>query len=730
MATPEPLSDLPDDILDMEGLDDSFFALFRDEDHLPFLDEDARECLTHPPSPTRDPDAVNVVTAETLKKLRLTKCWTLPSLDRFPSIHIDIIYQVLSHLHPLDIAHLSRTNKDFRALLLSPSTDMIWRMSFSRWPDYLPPCPPGVCGRRWTNLVFGPQLCEVCRMNDTIPDFYIWHRLCTSCMDRQLVLHTSHPLMEEVFPTTSRFNGASNMALPSRLRLHIFDAKDAITEVQAAVQRGETVPFLENWFLERKAMVIANRQAAKTAISWWDAASQKRRQHFVKQFDLNTTRIQNRLIGEGYHPQDVLRAGIPVFVRHYPRLTARAWRAILPVLMPLVEKQRIQRLSEEREYLLASRRRVITAVVSQVLRTSPAQLWPHLPPAESLYAWPPVKSLIDDPSHRPFTENDTKLLDALVHLPEFSIAWRAAQREKTLRLLPAGTPPNLATNIFTCTAESAIDASERCTTGNVLFGLDGVSACMGFMGPRCWLDVTHRPAFAREGAAAVAAIAELVGLDPRAATEAEMDLVCGAEPGSSRVKEQAERRFLCACCPIRKRRGIWGRPAMRWRECVRHFMNQGRHASHASPRWMLLSEAATAAVVAQERATIEPVYEEPVWACMVCPAHFEHQDSRAGVFDHISDIHCISRDAVREGTHFMLNLNADVGILPSRPKVVVTLDTAHVADLRCRLCPATAVKLWSRRAIERHLIDKHGLVVPSESNWIQVELVSCVTSSE
>ncbi|KAF7331247.1 hypothetical protein MKEN_00001800 [Mycena kentingensis (nom. inval.)] len=205
---------------------------------------------------------------------------------------------------------------------------------------------------------------------------------------------------------------------------------------------------------------------------------------------------------------------------------------------------------------------------------------------------------------------------------------------------------------------------------------------------RNWLDVTstHRPAYAREGAATFAAIAELVGLNPQTAMETEMDWVCGAERASSsaRVLGRAEKRLLCACCPIRKRRGVWGRPAMRWRERLRHSMSQGRHASHAFPRWMLLSEAATAAVVAQERATTEPVYEELVWACMLCSAHFEHQDSRAGVFDHISDTHRITPGALCEGTHFMLILNTDVGMLPSRPEVVVTLDTV----------PAVSRYLW------------------------------------
>ncbi|KAF7331249.1 hypothetical protein MKEN_00002000 [Mycena kentingensis (nom. inval.)] len=373
----------------MEDLEESLFALFRDEDHLPFTDEDARECLTHPPAPMRDPDAVNVVTAETLRNLRLNQCWTLPSLDRFPSMHMDIICEVLSHLHPLDIVHFIPHKQGLQSTsALSKHRQDLAQVFFA-----------------------------LARLSSALSALNLWAALDESGFWAATLRDLSPSTRTAHLPPAHGGSVPDDFPLqcceqhPSRLCLHIFDANDAIMEVQAAVQRGETVPFLENWFLERKAMVIANQQAAKTAISWWDAAAQKRRQRFSKQFNPNTA-----------------------WVITLKTTSERASQ----LLIPRVEKQRTQRLFEEREYLLASRRRVITAAASQILRTSPPQLWPHLPPPGILYDWSPLKSLIDDPSHRPLAGADAKLLDALVDLPELVIAWRAAQRETTLSHHPAG----------------------------------------------------------------------------------------------------------------------------------------------------------------------------------------------------------------------------------------------------------------------------------------------------
>jgi hypothetical protein len=61
--------------------------------------------------------------------------------------------QILGHLLPIDILHLTRTSKEFRSVLLSKAAICIWRSALANVPD-LPACPPEMSLPAWANLVF------------------------------------------------------------------------------------------------------------------------------------------------------------------------------------------------------------------------------------------------------------------------------------------------------------------------------------------------------------------------------------------------------------------------------------------------------------------------------------------------------------------------------------------------------------------------------------------------
>jgi hypothetical protein len=131
--------------------------------------------------------------------------------------------------------------------------------------------------------------------------------------------------------------------------------------------------------------------------------------------------------------------------------------------------------------------------------------------------------------------------------------------------------------------------------------------------------------FEAGGAATVAAIAKLLGLDPDTTTAAQMDAV--------------DARFMCkTCLGVR-------RQALPWRECVRLVLfihirkrplslfpilhGQVLHdveksgiltALHSVPSWTILSHLATADVQQRE----EPADYSSIanWACMLCRHHF------------------------------------------------------------------------------------------------------------
>ncbi|KAJ6471950.1 hypothetical protein C8R45DRAFT_415185 [Mycena sanguinolenta] len=124
----------------------------------------------------------NHLATECLRTLRLDRRRVTrknyPELHMFPHMHIDVVLEVLGHLHPLDLVHLSRTTREFRTLLCGPALDRLWRESFV---EPLPMCPSDIPGRRWAHLLFGRNECEKCRWPKASPNFNLVRRLCTKC---------------------------------------------------------------------------------------------------------------------------------------------------------------------------------------------------------------------------------------------------------------------------------------------------------------------------------------------------------------------------------------------------------------------------------------------------------------------------------------------------------------------------------------------------------------------
>ena len=70
-----------------------------------------------------------------------------------------VIYQVASHLHPLDVLHLSRASRDFNRSLLSRRSRPIWRSSLSSLG--VPDCPADMSEPAYVVLLFDKNVCMV-----------------------------------------------------------------------------------------------------------------------------------------------------------------------------------------------------------------------------------------------------------------------------------------------------------------------------------------------------------------------------------------------------------------------------------------------------------------------------------------------------------------------------------------------------------------------------------------
>ncbi|KAJ7141455.1 hypothetical protein C8R44DRAFT_763543 [Mycena epipterygia] len=111
----------------------------------------------------------------------------------FLDLPLDILFEILKLLHPLDLLYLSRTNKALREFLFDRNNaSTFWCASFESAEDSPPKCPPYTCEPQWARLLY-EQVCHVCLStleHDFLSDPIWWEfsaRYCDECCSDQLV---------------------------------------------------------------------------------------------------------------------------------------------------------------------------------------------------------------------------------------------------------------------------------------------------------------------------------------------------------------------------------------------------------------------------------------------------------------------------------------------------------------------------------------------------------------
>ncbi|CAK5278627.1 unnamed protein product [Mycena citricolor] len=590
------------------------------------------------------------------------------TLDLFPIQIVDVVYEVLSHLHPLDLSHVARANKFFRGLLLSPHANSIWRAAFDidvvedQNTFSIPTCPYHIPGRRWAKLLFGADICEFCDASDTRPDYTIYRRLCTSCMNQELSPgvpgYDSFHSVQALVPQSYRHDGRQIRPNSALGRMWPGDGADFARKYtylaeqspssEGSFSDSEASTPLQMFVVRSKKILRETEDRALEAMDWaenitdnvfWDAQI---RAHAV------TKRAIKRLIEEGHNAQDVSlaaenRFSESVHLMHFPRLTSRRWHKIRPYLLPLVESHREARLLQQRLDLIQRRKVTFLAAVAQVLSNAPHQTWVYNPPSYTLETMAGVSELLNDPSDGELAPNDLRISDILSVLGQFVANWRHEKKRLLASLLPRSEENpdiqrlDLVTSVFTCLG-SWSDWSLN-TSGRSLIGWAGAGSHLQCRSLEVYWD--RRLHYCSEGASAAVELMRLVGLDPATTTVDQMDMVCG----TGRLCGN-EKRFICMLCPAVSCKGGVGRPVMHWRECVAHVIKQVRDSNneaHRSPSWGLLSEEAAAHIRRFE--TLDPYVLNDAWFCALCPAHYDNYRPRAEVLQHVRDQYVMTRCA-------------------------------------------------------------------------------------
>ncbi|KAH9922967.1 uncharacterized protein B0H18DRAFT_498915 [Fomitopsis serialis] len=576
----------------------------------------------------------------------------------FPTLPLDIIFEILSLLTPLELANLAQTNQAFHATITSPQASKIWKIARKAvWN--VPDCPPKVSESAWARLIYGGAKCQVCGTPNVHKiDFAIMRRACVKCKKKKFVyagfFAKRYPDFDvgilELLPYTDT-GGWSHGHSHSRSRFYWEDDIYAIAKIYGQLQGDiySRIPGaserMQKFRDERAEYVHTVLAHAKECQKWWDNFETNRDQDNRSQIQRRYDEICRRFRELGYLDQD-----IRAIQRHNESyrtrdVTERVWNRIRPILEPLIDVARCKRVEMGQTYALDVRKLLVNVAYDNYKRTLRPIEWIHLPPTKFIYATPVFRSLVYANFHTPLQQAACN--EAAIRLPEYIASYRESLNACLLqsmagmgvfgrvneqaRLLPidqGNDQLSLASSVFSSHRYMCLSSADALAH----LAYDGSPAQHHQHGTTHWIDLYEnlKRAFSynSRGASVVKAMIAELGLDPMTVRCEDLD--------------RLDRRFICQLC--RRREAPQSRDrAYSWRTGVTHFLE---NMSHYLPlqilsqsNWKALNEDESAAVRRAEGA--DPAWQQEMWSCNHCTIHLNNLQTYPMVLDHVKKTHAL-----------------------------------------------------------------------------------------
>ncbi|KIM35772.1 hypothetical protein M413DRAFT_449599 [Hebeloma cylindrosporum] len=584
------------------------------------------------------------------------------SLSLLPSMPLDVLFEVFSHLSPKDIISLSRTSRIFRDTLTTGNGISIWKAARKRlgWPE----CPPNMSEHQWAALLFG-NTCQSCgRKSVSKPEFSLLRRICTTCRKEKLLspsdLKTRFPNASKILKYIPRFENGWSEYHGSYWVPDIDRMLMKFAEYERNIDHD--VPGAKKEFKAFKTrqyeIVMSIRKSTNERYMWWDQYVRERQSDKQAIIHQRFKLIEAKFIELGYTADDVEYIQLTPECRQPTPLTDRIWKRIRPILETDVLLYKRKRILREKEELRSTRMPILHASYQEYQKSLMPVQWKYLPRTIDICAFVPFAEILDAPADIAITFVDFE--DAFRQLPQLLAANDVARKIHALSLLnnPTATlPPNsnvpeqepiihdptvissssnssqpddgaleLATALFTC-------MESPCTKRNVpqsyLFGWDDIAQ------HNCKSDSYYilgppKIAFSLQASNVAAAVVRAAGLDAGLATVADMDA------------KTEDLRLGCSSCPPLMRDGvIWEKCGYTWRDFVSHCAIKGH--TDVENSLVILTPGDAAKVKERE---LENVNRKNKWTCAHCAIHFGDLKFREVVVEHLKSAHGI--DSPRE----------------------------------------------------------------------------------
>ncbi|KAI0794474.1 hypothetical protein C8Q74DRAFT_1248954 [Fomes fomentarius] len=293
------------------------------------------------------------------------------------NVPMDVFFEIVSHLDPLDVLQLSRVSNELRSMLQSKDSRHIWIAARKNISPPLPDCPTDMSEPLYAYLVF-ERFCQLCGAGRAMNvDYALRVRLCAICWPKNV--RKGRPLVRELGLTNTKKNKSITDVLftlvPEATRE--WTAREPLQQLDQQASSSFYSPQFLPVGREYLALRDTNQQAVQTFVEEHQAEALIRRNDSSPMGDARGTEqdkqgrevmseraaeIQKRLEELGYDESEFRKQRNFEWTQmlDQPRqLTPRIWNTIRPRLIAILDNGRAQREADAFRVKWAKRREAL-----------------------------------------------------------------------------------------------------------------------------------------------------------------------------------------------------------------------------------------------------------------------------------------------------------------------------------------------------------------------------------
>ncbi|KAF8838078.1 hypothetical protein BDN67DRAFT_934394 [Paxillus ammoniavirescens] len=572
-------------------------------------------------------------------------------LEMLPELNLDVLFQIFTFLHPMDLLNLTRTTKAFRQLLMQKSSAFAWKTARGQLEGF-PDCPSDLSEPEYANLVFYPH-CHSC--GNVVPTIHwrLRRRYCPSC--RKACLQRRQCCSDPV--RGGGILAEEILKVDARDKYGYVDIKqlDAFLDEYHKVPEGKRTEFLA----DKRLQVHAIDKHAYECEAWHQDETEARKFQLQNARSTRAEGIFARLQDLGYE------AEINHFGKHHiegfqrslfnstKRLTDKDWDRVRPQLEQKMIDCRKRRLEE---VVYKPRRKLLVEFYDVYVRQPAPEgaAIELLPSIADLDYLPEFDKIIKLPEGTDVNAETFK--PAFERLPALVQEWRADVDARLAALVVI--PPELSTNGLSAdqVTDQKSKPAERLRLASAVFYVPSSGAlwmfpdflALSMFHARCYSanvgGLNHHPwSLTNEHGNAIelfkeaAYIVRACGLDPQTATVEDMD------------KRNA--RLTCNLCSNPN-------PRVRtWTDALWHAKSHRTYgtdqAAKREGQWSLVDECHMPQIQAAEQPPIRTPYHSPKAHCAFCQKRVGDLLTPGEIRSHLKMKHGMDVDMAIRGDHYI-----------------------------------------------------------------------------